>query len=127
MEVEMISPAFEILGQRSCDVRDPPFMQRSVKPVRYTSGTALSLWVSEMHAARLLGMEWEESRALLSHLFDRLYAPDNLLEHHWHQGDIVIWDNVRFQHARGPLAAVGRRILQRVIVGTEGAAPHIMA
>lgn len=127
LEVEMISPAFEILGQRSCDVRDPNFMQRSVKPVCYRhEGTGLPcLWVSEMHAAKISGMKWEESTALLSTLFETLYAPGNLLEHRWHRGDLVIWDNVRFQHARGPLADVGRRILQRVIVGTEGSAPHI--
>ncbi|MFT3966100.1 MAG: TauD/TfdA family dioxygenase, partial [Sphingobium sp.] len=63
----------------------------------------------------------------LHRLFDALYAPDNLLEHRWHRGDLLIWDNVRFQHARGPLAEVGRRVLQRVIVGMEGSAPHIRA
>jgi alpha-ketoglutarate-dependent taurine dioxygenase len=37
----------------------------------------------------------------------------------------VIWDNIRLQHARGPLRGVGRRVLQRVIVGTEGVIPSL--
>jgi taurine dioxygenase len=127
--VRMISPALEILGQRPCDVVDPPFIQSGIKPICYRHGkTDLPcLWVSEMHAASIEGMGWEEGRALLHRLFDILYAPANMLEHRWHRGDLVIWDNVRYQHARGPLAAVGRRILQRVIVGTEGegGAPYI--
>ena len=73
--------------------------------------------VSEMHAARFNGMDWEESRDLIGAIYGHLYAPENMTEHVWHQGDLVIWDNITFQHARGSLEGVGRRVLQRVIVG----------
>ncbi|HEX7853332.1 MAG TPA: TauD/TfdA family dioxygenase [Sphingobium sp.] len=127
LRVRMISPAFEILGERSCDIVDPPFMQTSIKPLVYRhEGTGSAcLWASEMHAAAIEDMDREEGQALLHRLFDSLYDESNLLEHHWHRGDIIIWDNIRYQHARGPLTGVGRRVLQRVIVGTEGEAPHI--
>jgi taurine dioxygenase len=125
--VEMISPGFETLSRRTCQIRDPKAMKRgelpSVQINPHNGGSCL--WVSEMQAARLLGMEWEASGALLGAVFDRLYAPDNVYEHVWQQGDIVIWDNIALQHARGSLKGVGKRVLQRVIVGTEGVCPHI--
>jgi taurine dioxygenase len=70
-------------------------------------------------------MDWKESRALLNEIFDRTYAPERLLVHRWRNGDFVIWDNIALQHMRGRLEDCGRRILQRVIVGSEGVAPHI--
>lgn len=83
MEVEMISPAFEILGERACDRPDPPFMQRGIKPAAYRHAAlgVHCLWVSEMHAARIVGLDWEASWALLDRLFSTLYAPGNLYEH----------------------------------------------
>jgi hypothetical protein len=29
-----------------------------------------------------------------------MYAPDNVLEHDWQAGDLVLWDNLACQHAR---------------------------
>ena len=72
-------------------------------------------------------MEWEESRDLLHPVYDHLYAPERVLEHRWRNGDFIVWDNIALQHARGNLEGVGKRLLQRVIVGTEGVAPHIPA
>ena len=53
------------------------------------------------------------------------HAAERVLEHRWRTGDVVFWDNIALQHARGDLGGVGRRVLQRVIVGTEGVAPHV--
>ncbi|MFV8818643.1 TauD/TfdA dioxygenase family protein [Haliea sp. E17] len=127
-EVDMITPGFSLLEQRVCDVPDPEFMQRGRRPTilenPHSGQSYLNL--SEMHAAQLVGLEWADSRELLRETFDYLYAPDNIAEHIWRRGDLVIWDNRALQHARGSLAAVGRRVLQRVIVGSEGAAPHTL-
>jgi taurine dioxygenase len=71
--------------------------------------------VSEMQTARFLGMERDESRALLHEVYRHLYAPEACLEHRWRGGDFILWDNLALQHARGNLAGVGRRILQRVV------------
>lgn len=126
-DAELISPSFETLAQRSCDVREhKPMRSRYLPAIRTNphSGRAC-VWVSEMHAARLMDMPWEQSRALLHEVFEHLYAPENLYEHRWHNGDLVIWDNIALQHARGSLKSTGRRVLQRVIVGTEGVSPHL--
>ena len=125
-KAEMISPGFGILAARVCDEPDPDAMLRGIRPTILTNPNTGRpyLNVSEMHTCRLLDMPTETSRALLHQVFAILYAPDNCYEHHWHKGDLVIWDNQALQHARGSLQAVGRRILQRVIVSEEGVAPH---
>ena len=60
-------------------------------------------------------------------MFDHLYHPGRVLEHRWRTGDFVIWDNIALQHMRRSLRDCGRRVLQRVIVGTEGVVPHLPA
>ncbi len=124
---EMIAPHYTVLGETTCDRRDPPAQKRGVMPAIYRNPHTGRdcLWVNAMQTARLLDMAWEDSRELLHAVYDRLYAPAAVLEHRWRKGDIVIWDNIALQHARGNLEDVGNRLLQRVIVGTEGVAPHI--
>lgn len=124
---EMISPHYTMLAERTCDRRDPESLKRAVRPAIFTNqhNGQKCIWVSELQTACLLGMEWEESRDLLGTVFDHLYAPDTIFEHHWRTGDVIIWDNIALQHARGNLESVGKRVLQRVIVGAEGVAPHI--
>ena len=125
-DAEMITPGFDILAARVCDIPEPEFMLKSVRPtvLENPNSGRRYLNMSEMHSARLTGMAWEDSRALIHRVFEYLYAPENRYEHVWRQGDLVIWDNQALQHARGSLENVGRRILQRVSVGTEGVAPH---
>ncbi|MGH8444108.1 MAG: TauD/TfdA dioxygenase family protein [Solimonas sp.] len=77
------------------------------------------LYVNQQHAARLGGMADEQSAALLRELFAILYAPENVYEHRWHNGDLLIWDNLILQHARGDLQSSGRRTLQRVVVAEK--------
>lgn len=125
--LEMISPGFDALAGRTCDTRDPVAMKRGEMPVIYRNphnGREV-LWPSELQAARVLGMDWEDSRDLLNAVFDHLYQPAHVFEHFWRTGDIVIWDNIALQHMRSSLENCGRRVLQRVIVGTEGVAPFI--
>lgn len=129
LDQEMIAPHYTELAGRTCDRRDPQVQKRGVMPAVRTNphNGKRCVWVGEMQTAHLLGMDWEEGRALLHWVYDHLYAPDNLLEHRWRNGDIIIWDNIALQHARGNVEGVGRRLLQRVIVGAEGVAPHVPA
>jgi taurine dioxygenase len=124
---EMISPHYTALQGRTCARRDPEAMKRGVLPAVFTNphNDRPALWVSELQTARLLDREWEDSRDLLCGVFDRIYAPENVYEHCWINGDLIVWDNIALQHMRENLDDVGRRVLQRVIVGTEGAAPHV--
>jgi taurine dioxygenase len=77
------------------------------------------LFVSEDHTVCLAGLAEQESAALLRELFGRIYAPDNVYEHEWRNGDIVIWDNLAVQHARGRLSPAPRT-LQRVSIARIG-------
>ena len=125
--VEMISPAYDALAGRCCDRRDPVAQKRGQMPAifRNPHNGRECIWVSDLQAARIIDMDWEESRDLLHEVFDHLYQPGHVFEHHWRNGDLVIWDNIALQHARGSLRDCGKRVLQRVIVGREGVAPHI--
>lgn len=126
-EQDMVSPLYTELAGRSCDNPDPGALKRGVRPVVVENphNGRKCLWVSELQTACIRAMPWEQSRDLLHAVYDRLYAPDRVLEHRWRKGDVVFWDNIGLQHARGDLGSVGRRVLQRVIVGTEGVAPHV--
>jgi taurine dioxygenase len=118
---EMISPTYEAIGSRACDRRDPGASVCAELPsviVNPRTGRAC-IAVSEMHAARLLDMDWEESRALLGAVYDHLYAPADVVEHVWRGGDLVLFDNVTYQHARGSLVGVGARKLQRVAIAAR--------
>jgi taurine dioxygenase len=77
------------------------------------------LFVSEDLTVCLAGLPEAESAALLRELFTRIYAPENVYEHEWRNGDIVIWDNLAVQHARGRLSAAPRT-LRRVSIARIG-------
>lgn len=77
------------------------------------------LFVSENLSPCIIGLSEADSQALLDELFGYFYAADNVLEHRWREGDIVIWDNLTLQHARG-LAGEGTRTLQRVTIAELG-------
>jgi taurine dioxygenase len=125
--VEMISPAYDALGGRTCDIPDPVTQKRGELPAIYRNSHngRDCIWVSELQAARILDMAWHDSRDLLHEIYDHLYQPAHIFEHHWRNGDLVIWDNIALQHSRGSLKECGKRVLQRVIVGTEGVVPHL--
>lgn len=129
LEQEMIAPHYTELAGRTCDRRNPQAQKRGVMPAINTNphNGRRCVWVGEMQTARLLGLDWEESRELLHQVFDHIYAPEKVLEHRWRNGDIIIWDNIALQHARGNVEGVGKRLLQRVIVGVDGVAPHVAA
>jgi taurine dioxygenase len=74
------------------------------------------LYVSESHAARILGFSREESDGLLGELFAVLYAEGNRVEHPWRNGDILLWDNLALQHGRPDVAGISPRRLQRAAV-----------
>ncbi|MEZ4292142.1 MAG: TauD/TfdA family dioxygenase [Myxococcota bacterium] len=75
------------------------------------------LYVSEQQTDRIEGLEQDEGRALLAELFAHLAQPHLRYDHAWRAGDLVLWDNVALQHARGALTADVPRSLRRVSVG----------
>jgi taurine dioxygenase len=90
----------------------------TVKPVIWThprTGRQL-LYVSQQMTRGIEGMPYDESEALLEELFAHLYRDDVVLDHDWRQGDLVVWDNLAAQHARGNVELEGpERTLRKVI------------
>lgn len=119
---EMVSASVDTIITRACEERDLDIVLREERPsiVQNPRSHRSCIAVNEMHAAQLTGMSWQDSREILNTVYDFLYAPENILEHVWRKGDIVIWDNVTVHHARGSLAKVGRRVLRRVCIGEKG-------
>ena len=119
--VEMISPTFDAVATRGYEIRDPKYLHRETRPTVLANPRSGHdcVGVGEMHSTQLSDLSWEDSGRLLGEVFAWLYAPENVTEHVWRKGDIVIWDNITFQHARGSIEGVGRRVLQRVGVGEK--------
>jgi taurine dioxygenase len=57
------------------------------------------LFVSEWFS-HIDGLDENEGAELLNELFRFLYAPANVYEHYWTEGDVIIWDNLGIQHER---------------------------
>lgn len=93
----------------------PRYVHRLVSPHPITGEPVLE--VCPMSSVRIESLGFEESEALLQDLFRRIEAPDNVYEHRWHDGDLLIWDNFGTLHARKALAGVQRRTLQRLTLG----------
>lgn len=95
-----------------------PQVERPAIMPHPVTGEAI-LYVSEMQTARIGSLPPEQSEALLRKLFGYLYAPGNVYEHRWHNGDLVIWDNLALQHSRPDLTGCVPRRLQRVAVADK--------
>ncbi|MDE2410143.1 MAG: TauD/TfdA family dioxygenase [Sphingomonadales bacterium] len=77
------------------------------------------LFINQAWMDHVIGLGAEENAALLKELSARFYADDNVYEHRWQPGDLVIWDNLALNHARGP-ATEGTRTLQRTTITEFG-------
>jgi alpha-ketoglutarate-dependent taurine dioxygenase len=74
-------------------------------------------------AAEVVGWPVEEGRALLDRLLDWSTQPEFVLRHHWHRGDLVIWDNTGMLHRALPFEPTSLRLMHRTtLVGEEAVA-----
>ena len=101
------------------DVIDAAFgeSRSTVTPVlhRHPRTGRPMLYVSQQCTIDIEGLPQKENEELLEELFEHLYADERVLAHEWRQGDLVIWDNVATQHARGTVALEGpERTLRKV-------------
>jgi len=90
----------------------------TVKPVKIThprTGKPI-LYVSQQNTREIMDLKHDESEALLQELFTYLYAPEVVYEHTWKNGDLLVFDNIAMQHARGNVEIDGpKRTLRKVI------------
>jgi taurine dioxygenase len=110
-----------MLGRRTTLADLDPGDMATVHPVvgRQEGTKRRYLFVNLDMTACITRMPPTESDALLEELFAHLYAPENVYEHHWREGDLVIWDNLAVQHARSPTGEAPRT-LQRVTIAKYG-------
>jgi taurine dioxygenase len=94
------------------------FEQSTIKPVPQIhprTGKPL-LYVSQQMTHNVDELPEEASEELLQKLFAHLYAPENVYAHEWTDGDLLVFDNVTMQHARGNVDRDGpTRTLRKVI------------
>lgn len=97
----------------------PPSVHPLVIVQQETGRKVLKL--SPMHSQYILGMDREESDALLHRLADHLVDPRFAYYHKWQKGDMVVWDNWRVLHsARGTPLDQTRVAVRTTIVGDYG-------
>ncbi len=102
------------------DVAD--WRTRSVRthPLVWTHASGRKSLVLGSTATQVEGMEDEESKALLEHLLEFATQTQYVYQHHWHVGDLVIWDNTGTMHRVVPYSAESGRMMHRTtLVGEE--------
>ena len=69
------------------------------------------------HAESIVGMDYDEGRALIDELNALAIHADLVYEHHWAPGDLLVWDNRCLQHRALPYdAATQARVIRRCTV-----------
>jgi taurine dioxygenase len=77
------------------------------------------LYLGRRRNAYLVGLELEESEALLDELWSYVNRPEFAWEHAWRVGDLVLWDNRCTMHRRDAFDPRSRRIMHRTQVKGE--------
>jgi taurine dioxygenase len=75
---------------------------------------ARSLFVNPGFTSHIVGLEREESDALLAFLFAHAVKPEHTVRHHWRPGDVGFWDNRATQHSVVGDFGDQHRVIQRV-------------
>lgn len=79
-----------------------------------------ALYLNPNRLDRIVGLERNESDALLDELADEARKPQHHFGHVWSRGDIVVWDNRATMHRVMIDYPVGEtRIMQRVLIEGE--------
>ena len=81
--------------------------------------TRKAVYISRLMSRRIEGYSDDESQAFIDAVSDVVEAPDNIYEHVWTPGDIIIWDNLSCLHARTEWPRDQRRTLRRVTIKGE--------
>ena len=69
------------------------------------------------HAEYIVGMDYDEGRALIDELNALAVHPDLTYEHRWTRGELIVWDNRCLMHrATDYDPAVQRRVVRRCTV-----------
>jgi taurine dioxygenase len=80
-----------------------------------------AIYINPGFTVRILGMSEGESAALMQQIFDHCLQPKYRYDHHWHVGDVAVWDNAAVMHhaTTRELPREKRRTLLRTIIGGD--------
>jgi alpha-ketoglutarate-dependent taurine dioxygenase len=103
----------------------------SILPVAYQhprTGRTLLLVMQGM-TNEIVELDSDASEDLLEELFAYLYAPENVYDHQWRKGDLILWDNFAIQHGRRNVTTEGpARTFQKIgLPMPADAQKHIIA
>ncbi|MBT6292996.1 MAG: TauD/TfdA family dioxygenase, partial [Rhodospirillaceae bacterium] len=77
-----------------------------------------ALFLGRRLHAHIIGMEVEQSEALLDQLWRFCAGDEFLFRHQWQSGDVLMWDNRCTMHRREAFDPAARRIMHRTeIIG----------
>jgi alpha-ketoglutarate-dependent taurine dioxygenase len=99
---------------------DPrPGMPTSIHPLVFPHPVTRAplVFCSPRHFDRIVGYSKEASLALANELAGHIRQPEAVHAHAWEPGDLVVWDNLQFQHARSNFDRKHRRHLRRTQIG----------
>ncbi len=91
------------------------------KLIRNHQDGGQSLYISPVYMERIIGLDEEETRALVEELTEWASQDRFVYEHSWEPHDVVMWDNTWTMHLVMPYdQARQRRVMHRTaIAGTE--------
>jgi taurine dioxygenase len=77
------------------------------------------LYLGQIYTSHIVGVDTNDSEDVMERSYDLLYRSENIYVHDWEQHDLVVWDNVALQHARGVNEPNTRRTMRRVVVSVK--------
>ena len=76
------------------------------------------IFACELNTKHIVDLAADESREVLKELYAQVASPENIYQHQWRAGDLLIWDNVATQHRAisKDYALPHRRLMHRTTV-----------
>ena len=84
-----------------------------------------ALYIDPGTVVGIEGMPQDEADSLLDELLAHTVRPENVYEHDWRTGDLVLWDNAVALHARDAFPNEENRLVKRMIIKLDPA-QHII-
>lgn len=75
-----------------------------------------ALYICPGMTTQIVGMDGDESRALLDYLFEWSVRPEFVYTHGWAHGDALLWDNAATMHRREPFDGNEERLMKRTTI-----------
>jgi taurine dioxygenase len=75
-----------------------------------------TLFVNRAFTQHIVGLDVDESRELLEHLYVQASFPEYQCRFRWRPGDVAFWDNRSTQHYAASDYFPQRRVMERITV-----------